>query len=270
MSSPYRAIPAVVGDHGVVTMRRALPVLSPGVLVALLVVLAGMVAARPAQAAACSATVHVQGTVVLVELDPSAVTVRQKDCVVFVNDLSVPVDVHVDPGFDRQVPPGGRVSYSAVRVGKHDMSAGTLVFTDTGTVTGRRAAPPPTSSAPTTAPPSSSSPPSSSRSPQPSGDGSGGPRVAPTPSFTGFPTPSLSSPPGTPPSVASVTPYPTAPVPTASSTAAVAGPIEPASGRGAGLPAAVAALAVVGAGAGLVRVLLAEPVDDRRSVGGTA
>ena len=51
-------------------------------------------------------------------------------------------------------------------------------------------------------------------------------------------------------------------------------PVEPPSGRGTGLPGAVAALAVVGTGAGLVRVLLAEPlgpVDDAgRTVGGPA
>jgi hypothetical protein len=243
-------------------------VLAPAVLGALLAVLAGVIAAHPVQAAACSAAVHVRGTIVVVELDPSAVSVRKGDCVDFVDDLSVAVDVHVDPGFDRQVPPGGRVSYPAARVGKHAMTAGTLAFSDSGTVTVRRApSPPPTSSSP----PATRTPPPSSPAtrPQPtSNDGSGGPRVAPTPSFSGFPTPSYVSPTGPPPSVASVSPYPTAPVPTSSPTAAIAGPIEPVSGRGAGLPAAVAALAVVGAGAGLVRVLLAEPVDDLPGVGG--
>jgi hypothetical protein len=251
-------------------MRRALPVLSPAVLGALLVLLVSLVAARPAQAAGCSATGHVQGTVILVQLEPSSVTVRQGDCVGFVNDLAVPVDVHVDPAFDRQVPPGGQVTYPAKRAGAHAMSAGTLVFRDDGTLTVRRTQPQrtPSSPAPTSEPPATSEP----RSPQPSDGGSGGPRVAPTPSFSGFPTPSFQSPTGTPPSVAgpSVSPYPTAPVPTSSPTAVATGPIEPASGRGAGLPAAVAALSIVGAGAGLVRVLLAEPVDDLPGVGGRA
>lgn len=250
-------------------MRRALPVLSPAVLGALLVLLLSLVAARPVQAAGCAATVHVQGTAIQVQLEPSAVTVRQGDCVGFVNDLTVPVDVHVDPGFDRQVPPGGQVTYPAKRVGGHAMSAGTLVFSDDGTLTVRKAQPQrtPSSAAPTSEPPTSAPQP-----PPPSDGGSGGPRVAPTPSFSGFPTPSLQSPTGAPPSVAgpSVSPYPTAPEPTSSPTAVATGPIEPASGRGAGLPAAVAALSIVGAGAGLVRVLLAEPVDDLPGVGGRA
>ena len=51
------------------------------------------------------------------------------------------------------------------------------------------------------------------------------------------------------------------------------GPLEPPTDRGVGLPAAIAALALAGAGGGLVRVLLAEPVgavDERGTVGGTA
>ena len=49
--------------------------------------------------------------------------------------------------------------------------------------------------------------------------------------------------------------------PTPAATAVVAGPVEPPSGRGLGMPAALAALAVVGTGAALVRVIAAEPVD---------
>lgn len=257
-----------MGDHGAVTMRRALPVVSPAVLAALLGALVALFPAGPAEAATCSRTVHVQGTVLQVELAPSSVAVRKGSCVVFVNDLAIPVTVSVEPDFDRQVPPGGRVSYPARLVGAHDMSAGTLVFEDTGTVTVRRAPQPSRTSSP---PPSKTPPPSSpgSRSPEPPG-GSSGPRVAPTPAFTGFPTPSVSTPPGTPPSVAGPSERPDLPSPTASPTGIVAGPIEPASGRGAGLPAAVAALSIVGAGAGLVRVLLAEPVDDLPVVGGRA
>ena len=60
------------------------------------------------------------------------------------------------------------------------------------------------------------------------------------------------------------------PAASASAPAVVAGPLQPPTGRGAGLPAAVAALLVVGMGGALLRVLLAEPVnavDNRRSVG---
>jgi hypothetical protein len=64
------------------------------------------------------------------------------------------------------------------------------------------------------------------------------------------------------------------PSPTTSTTV-VAGPLQPPTDRGTGLPAALAALGVVGTAAALLRVLLAEPVadggigavDDGRSVG---
>jgi hypothetical protein len=58
--------------------------------------------------------------------------------------------------------------------------------------------------------------------------------------------------------------------PSASPTPAVVGVLEPPTDRSAGLPAALAALAIVGSGAGLLRVLLAEPVDGAPAVGGTA
>jgi hypothetical protein len=239
------------------------------VLVAAFALVLGALTGRQAEAATCAADVHIKGSVVAVELDPSSVTVRKGKCVSFTNDLGVPVDVHVDPGYDQQVPPGGAVSYPAKRVGAHDMSAGTLVSQDTGRVTVRRA-PQPTQSATSTPPPTT--PPASSPAsepPKPRNTGSG-PRVAPTPSFSSFPAPATSSPVGSRPSVAptSAGAFPTAPQPTTSASVAVAGPIEPASGRGTGLPAAVAALSIVGAGAGLVRVLLAEPVDDLPAVGG--
>ena len=52
---------------------------------------------------------------------------------------------------------------------------------------------------------------------------------------------------------------------------AAGGPLEPPSPRAMGLPAALAALVLIGVGAAVVRVMLAEPaVDNRRSVGGTA
>jgi hypothetical protein len=107
------------------------------------------------------------------------------------------------------------------------------------------------------------------------------PQPAPThaatsqPPSTTRPRPSASP----PPTGAAITPSPSQqppflsgqPTPSASaSPAVVAGPLQPPTGRGTGLPAAVAALAVVATAAALLRVLLAEPVaavDDRRSVG---
>jgi len=66
-------------------------------------------------------------------------------------------------------------------------------------------------------------------------------------------------------------PAPT-PSPTTSPVAVVAGPLQPPTDRGLGLPAAIAALALVGVGAAMVRVLLAHApaVDNRRTVGGNA
>jgi hypothetical protein len=57
------------------------------------------------------------------------------------------------------------------------------------------------------------------------------------------------------------------PTPAPAATAVVAGPVEPASGRSAGLPAALAVFALLGTGFGFVRVLVAEPVEDGRTVG---
>ena len=47
------------------------------------------------------------------------------------------------------------------------------------------------------------------------------------------------------------------------------GPLEPPTSRSVGLPAAIAALLVIGGATGLVRVVLAEPVDGPDSVGST-
>ena len=64
---------------------------------------------------------------------------------------------------------------------------------------------------------------------------------------------------------------PTSPSPSRSSGAVVvAGPLQPPTGRGTGLPAAVAALVIVGTSAALLRVLLSypiSPVDGAHSVG---
>ena len=57
------------------------------------------------------------------------------------------------------------------------------------------------------------------------------------------------------------------PTPTSSSPAVIdRAQLQPPSGRATGLPAAIAALLIVGAGAAFVRVLLAESVHDGRFV----
>jgi hypothetical protein len=56
----------------------------------------------------------------------------------------------------------------------------------------------------------------------------------------------------------------TTPLPSpAPSVAVISGPLQPSTNRGVGLPAALAALLVVGSGGGLLRVLLAEPTGRR-------
>jgi hypothetical protein len=64
-----------------------------------------------------------------------------------------------------------------------------------------------------------------------------------------------------------------APSPSTSPLAVVAGPVQPPTDRGLGLPAALAALAVVGVATALLRVLLAHTpsaVDNRGTVGPAA
>ena len=124
----------------------------------------------------------------------------------------------------------------------------------------------------------SSAPPSRSPSPQPSQ--SAAPSRSPAPTPTRSPpahptasappvTPITSQPPGSTPFLAGQ-PTPTPSPSQSQSATVVSGPLQPPTDRGTGLPAALAALAVVGTAAALLRVLLAEPigsVDDGRSVG---
>jgi plastocyanin len=246
----------VVRDHGHVTLRRLLPVLLLGAVAAVTGLL------PVASAAGCTATVTVTRPALAVRLEPSQVTVTRGSCVTFVNDAGTQVEVTVDPDYDETVAAGDRVVYAARSTGTHPMRATDGITRDDGSIT-VRAAPSPSSSP--SAPPHTSSPtPPPTTAPPPSPGGSG-PRVAPSPSHhpsrsaRPVPRPSRTVPQPAPvPTPGEVTPPP----PTA------AGPIEPPSDRSAGLPGAVAALAIVGVGGALGRVLLAQPVDSRASVGG--
>lgn len=110
----------------------------------------------------------------------------------------------------------------------------------------------------------SSAPPTHSPAPQPSHSAS--PSARPTPTKTSAPPPTASPPPVTPivsPPAGSTPFLAGQPTPTPSpshSTTVVSGPLQPPTDRGTGLPAALAALAVVGTAAALLRVLLAEPI----------
>jgi hypothetical protein len=234
---------------------------------ALFAVLLGVVSlavAPSAAAASCAATIHIQGPVGIT-LQPASVTVDRGSCVTIRNDLAGrTVHVTVAPGFAKDVPAGGSVAYPAGVSGKHALHVSYVLSDASGVITVRSPAP---------APSHSPSPVSSPAAQPPSSSGTG-PQVAPS---APTPSPGRSLPgsvvgagrPPTPrnPSVAQP-PVPVT-VPPPARPAVVAGPIEAASARGAGLPAAIAALALVGTAAALVRVLLVAtdgPVDTRRNV----
>ena len=118
---------------------------------------------------------------------------------------------------------------------------------------------------------------SSSPTPRPTASATHQPTPTPT---TARPTPPATTPTASPPVQPLVSPSPGStpylagqPTPTPSTSSApavVAGPLQPPTDRGTGLPAALAALAVVGTAGALLRVLLAEPigsVDSGRTVG---
>ena len=216
----------------------------------------------------------------LVVLDPSHYDIPYGGCVQFVNQTAATATVTVGSHYAQQLGPNENTSGST---NFHGTASGQQPVTATsgpgsnqgntahGSITvgaAPKASPTParSSSAPASSRPTPASSPARSAHPSARpGSAGGGPRVAPTPV-----RPRTSQRPrgGLHPPVLPPGPVPTeTPSPTPSPTAAVAtGPIEPASGRGVGLPAAVAALAVVGSGAGLVRVLAAEPVDSRETV----
>jgi hypothetical protein len=209
--------------------------------------------------------------------EPDHCDIAFGEIVQFTNNTLSRVHVTVSGGYSRDVTPGETTSKAQSFVGSaagpHEVSA-----TDETVPTGSSAdgsitvgaSPSPSPSHSPHGHPSSHPP-----SPSPSSTGTG-PQVAPTPPRVGgfVPKSRPPSPPAGQVPSPSLAPVPTVtPDPQPSATAVVAGPVEPAGARRLGLPAALAALAVVGSGAGLVRVVLAEPispVDDPRNVGGTA
>jgi hypothetical protein len=207
----------------------------------------------------------------LVVLDPDHYDIAYDGCVQFVNQTAATTTITVGGRYTQQLGPNDN---TAGATNFRGTTSGRLPVTATSGPTGNRAhgsitvaAAPPRSPTPSSPHPSQTATPAPPRSPSSS---STGPRVAPTPSHApghghrhrkGGLQPPV-SPPG-PIQIPTPTPSPAA-------TAIVSGPIEPASGRGTGLPAALAALAVVGSGAAFIRVLAAEPVDDGKNVGGSA
>lgn len=214
-----------------------------------------------------------------VVLVPQHVSIPYGGCVVFTNETATTATITVSGGYRATVDGFGASTTGARRyvgrtAGRHAVTATSGPATTTGSIT-------------VAAPASSSlSQPSSSPSRQPTHRGPAATSGAGSPSArssaTGpqvAPGPKRLKPPAVPParpvpvsSVLAPSPGPTPEVaPSSSAAAVVSGPLEPPTDRGVGLPAALAVLAVVGCGAGLVRVLLAEPVgavDSGQTVGG--
>ncbi len=261
-----------VRQHGGVRFLSLLPAL------ALLVVAPG----QPAAAASCRVMTvgyaFASGSVVA--LDPDHVDIAYGGCVQFTNNTATTVTVTVAGGYEQDVAPGGTTPQDAAYVGtdpgRHAVTARSGPTSATGSVR-VAAAPEPSRSATGSRSPRATSGAARTSSPRPRP--SSAPAPAPAPARPSAPGPAVAPTP-TPAPSAVVAPAPTpTPAPTSTSPspqAAVAGPIEPASGRGGGLPAALAALALVGTAGAYLRVLVAEPVaatgpvDTGRTVGSRA
>jgi hypothetical protein len=233
-----------------------------------------------AQAAACRLVVQVQNSVpVGIQLSPRQSSVPYGGCVQFSDQaFGPPVTITVAGGYHVTLNYGestaGKTNYAANAPGAHGVTADTGTNSASGQIT--------VGPAPTHAPSPSRSPSASPHpTPAPAGSQSSGPEVAPTPRQH-HRRGSLAIPTGKPPTHAGTSPTPGAapsvagsppgPLQTTTPAATVAGgPLEPPTGRALGLPAALAALVLIGVGTAMVRVVLAEPaVDNGRSVGGTA
>jgi len=233
------------------------------------------VPAVPAAAASCQVmTVRydVSGAG-LVILDPDHYDVPYGGCVQFVNQTAATTTITVSPGYSEQLGPNentaGATNYRGTTPGHHDVTAMSGPSAADGSLT--VAAPPshsPTpspSAAPTRTAMPSAGPPSTS----PPSSGGSGPQVAPTPTRTrthGHGRGGL-QPPVSPPGPIQIPTLSPTPTPTPAPTAVLSGRVEPASDRAVGLPAAVAALVLVGTGTAFLRVLTAEPVDSEENVG---
>lgn len=204
-------------------------------------------------------------------LSPSKLTVNQGACVILHNATITSAQFSVGAHYKATAQPFSDATPHYV-AGPAGTTQRVTATSAAGTANGSivvRAAP----TKPSPSPSRSSSPPPRS-TPSPSPRASSPPPAKPTPPAT---TPTASPPPVQPlvSPPAGSTPYlagqPTpTPSPTGSSAAVVAGPLQPPTNRGTGLPAALAALAVVGTAGALLRVLLAEPVgsvDSGRTVG---
>ena len=208
----------------------------------------------------------------LTVLDPGHYDIPYDGCVQFVNQTAADTTITVGERYSQTLGPNENTSGATNFVG---VTPGRQPVTATSGPAGSAAhgsvsvgSPPPSSPSPATTQHPHSSPAPTPPAAQSPSAASGGPQVAPTPARSrrpGHHRGGLQPPVSPPGPVQTQLPSPSA---SPSAVAVVAGPIEPPTDRGIGLPAALAALAVVGSGAAFVRVLAAEPVDDRKTVAG--
>ena len=245
-------------------MRAFRPVFAGAVLAAPAL---GLLFAGSAAAAASCAHVTITPGVQSPTLSPKTATIVAGGCAAYTNSTALPVKVTVGK-LSIVVNPNGVATYLERVAGTFPVSAQeqfqgqAIGGTGSGTLVVK----------PKPAPKPSPSP-SKSPAPHPSGSASSAPPSA-TPSSSG-PVVASTAPTQPPPSTPGLSPAPNQsgqgnppvivgmppPTPTPSSPppAVTRAQLQPPSGRAAGLPAAIAALLVVGGAAGFVRVLLAEP-----------
>jgi hypothetical protein len=241
----------------------------PGALMVAVAAPVLLLAAFPAQAASCAQVAINPGAAPT--LSPSSVRITAGGCVSYTDRTAFTVRVTVgkvsgsaDPNtavtFREPVPGTFHVSAQQQLSGQPLGGAGTGTLTVTSPP---RPAPSPTRSSPRPSPRASSPAPTASASTSPSAAATPRPTTSvsppPLPTTSAVPTPI-----GNPPIVVGIPPQ--EPTPSSSAAAVYGGRLQPPSGRGVGLPAAIAALLLVGAAAAFGRVLLAEPVAHVRPV----
>lgn len=227
----------------------------------------------PAQAAACSVmTFQFDPSTGGVDLSPAKLTVAAGACVTLHNATITSATFAVGsrykataPAFSDATPnyiagPAG-TTQPVTADGAAGSAKGSIVV---------KAAPKPSPTPTHSSTPKSSPTPAHSQHPSPSPTAARPTAPAQTPTAAPPPVrPLTSPPPGSTPFLAGTpTPSPS-PSPSRSGVAILTGPLQPPTDRGTGLPAALAALAVVGTAGALLRVLLAEPVspvDEVRTV----
>jgi len=225
-----------------------------------------MLGATPAAAASCRVITVDNAVPVGITLSPSHVSVAYGGCVAFTdNAFGPPVTVKVGKHYSATLNYGestsAKTSYQATEPGQQQVTADGGTASAKGSIT---VGSPPASPTPTPAPSHSPAP---STQPTPGASStSSGPQVAASPHRSHRAGPPAVIPTNLPPVSPGFSPT-TVPTPSVagspspkSAGAVVAGPLEPPGDRNIGLPASLAALALVGVGAALVRVLLAEPI----------